>query len=80
MNYEHKTVIHQREFVSRTVIHTNCIESFWGNLKIKLKAKRGLQGAMLDAFIDKYLYRFNRKSEGNLFELILRDIDRYYPV
>ena len=80
MNYNHETVIHQREFVSRTGIHTTWIESFWGNMKIKLKAKRGSQGAMLDGFIDEYLYRYNRKNEGNMFNLMLDDIARYYPV
>ena len=80
MNYTHETVIHQREFVSNTGIHTNWIESFWGNLKMKLKAKRGSQGPMLDGFVDEYLYRFNRKHEGNMFNLMLDDIARYYPV
>ena len=72
MNYTHNTVIHSREFVTRNGIHTNWIESFWGNMKIKLKAKRGSQGRMLDGFVDEYLYRYNRKNKGNLFELMLR--------
>ena len=80
MNYTHNTVVHSREFVSRTGIHTNWIESFWGNLKMKLKSKRGSQGRMLDGFVDEYLYRYNRKSEGNIFELMLRDIATYYPI
>ena len=80
MNYTHNTVTHQREFVSRTGIHTNWIELFWGNMKIKLKSRRGLQGRMLDGFVDEYLYRYNRKNEGNLFQLMLTDIANYYPI
>ena len=80
MNYTHNTVIHSREFVTRTGIHTNWIESFWGNMKIKLKSKRGSQGRMLDGFIDEYLYRYNWKNEGNLFQIMLTDITNYYPI
>ena len=80
MNYTHRVVVHQREFVSRTGVHTNWIESFWGNLKIKLKSKRGSQGSMLDGFIDEYMYRYNRKNEGNLFDLMINDITTFYPI
>ena len=38
MNYVHNVVIHKDNFVNPlTGHHTNCIEGFWGNLKMKLK-------------------------------------------
>ena len=63
-----------------TGTHTNWIEGFWGNLKIKLKSIRGSRGQMPDGHLDQYLYRFNRKNEGPIFELLLSDIATFYPL
>ena len=35
---------------------------------------------MLDSHIDEYIYRYNRKEEGDLFYLLIADIARYHPV
>ena len=35
---------------------------------------------MLDGHIDEFIYRYNRKSEGDLFTLMLNDIATLYPV
>ena len=67
MNYTHKFCIHERQYVSRDGTHSNWIENFWSNLKIKLKSKRGSQGRMLDGHLDEYMYRYNRKEEGDIF-------------
>ena len=80
MNYTHKFVVHKREYVAQDGTHSNWIENFWANLKIKLKSIRGTQGRMLDGFIDEYVYRYNRKNEGNLFNLMLQDIAIFYPI
>ena len=67
MNYTHNVVIHKENYVNpATGEHTNWIEGFWGNLKIKLKSIRGSQKTMLDGHLDEYLYRFNRKNENNV--------------
>ena len=81
MNYTHNTVIHKENFVNpNTGEHSNWIENFWANLKIKLKSLRGSQKKMLDAQIDEYLYRYNRVNEGSIFYLLINDISVYYPV
>ena len=81
MNYTHHVVIHRENFVDPiTRKHTNWIEGFWGNLKMKLKGIRGSQQQMLDGHIDEFLYRFNRKHEGNMLELMLSDIATFYPI
>ena len=81
MNYTHNSVVHERYYVDpNTGIHSNWIENFWGNMKIKLKSVRGSQGDMLDGRIDEYLYRYNRKGEGPMFQLMIEDIANYYPI
>ena len=81
MNYIHNVVIHKNCFVDPlTKTHTNWIENFWANLKSVLKAVRGSQGSMLDGHIDEYIYRYNRKKDGDLFNLMLNDIATLYPV
>ena len=81
MNYIHNVVIHKNCFVDPlTKIHMNWIENFPANLKSVLKAVRGSQGSMLDSHIDKYIYRYNRKKDGDLFNLMLNDIATLYPV
>ena len=81
MNYTHNTVIHKEYFVDpNSGVHSNWVENFWGNLKMKLKAIRGSQKKMLDAQIDEYLYRYNRLNEGSVFSLLISDISTYYPI
>ena len=81
MNYVHNVCMHKEHFVNpQTGEHSNWIENFWSNLKIKLKALRGSQNNMLDAQIDEYLYRYNRKNEGSIFNLLIHDISVYFPI
>ena len=40
----------------------------------------GSQGQMLDGHIDEYMYRYNRKYKGDIFNLMLQDIANMYPV
>ena len=77
MNYTHNVVIHKNEFVTATGIHSNWIENFWDNLKMKLKGIRGSQKEMLDAQTDEYLYGYNRINEGSVFQLLINDISRF---
>ena len=80
MNYQHFFVVHERQYVDARGIHSNWIENFWSNLKCKLKQIRGSNRQMLDGHIDEYLYRYNRKNEGPMFNLLINDIANYYPV
>ena len=81
MNYEHNTVIHKTHFVNpENNEHTNWIENFWNNLKYHLKIVKGSQGKMTDGHIDEYLYRYNRRHEGSIFNLLIQDISIFYPV
>ena len=81
MNYIHNTVIHKEHFINPADgTHTNSIENLWSHLKYKLKLVKGSQKKMTDGHIDEFMYRYNRASEGPVFELLLQDIERYYPI
>ena len=78
--YNHKFVIHERMYVAPDGTHSNWIENFWSNLKMHLKSIRGSQQRMLDAHLDEYMYRYNRKHEGNMFDLLIADIANQYRI
>ena len=76
----HKTVIYKREFIAQDITHAKYIENEWSNLKAHLKHIRGSQGQMLDGHVDEFVYRYNRKTEGKVLDLMLINIATFYPV
>ena len=81
LGYVHRFVVHSDHLVDpQTGIHSNHIENIWSNLKAAIKRIRGSQFNMLDGHIDEYIYHYNRKSEGDIFYLLIADIARYHPV
>ena len=81
MNYIHQYCVHKDHFINpANGVHSNWIENIWSNLKLKLKSLWGSQNKMLDAHLDKYIYRYNRKNEGAIFNLLLEDIAQFYPI
>ena len=44
LNYNHYTVVHERNYVDPiTGVHSNWIENFWANMKMKFKSIHGSQ-------------------------------------
>lgn len=81
LGYVHNTVKHKDHLVDpNTGIHTNWIENLWSVLKSVTKALRGSQQQMLDGHVDEFMYRFNRKHEGEMFNLLIDDISMFYPL
>ena len=81
MNYDHRIVIHDTHFVNPVdKTHTNWIKNFWSNLKAKLKVIRGSQKGMLDGHRDEFVYRYNRRDQGSIFELMMQDIADFFPI
>ena len=81
MGYDHRIVIHETNFVNpEDGTHMNWTENLWSNMKAKIKSLRGSQNRMLDGHLDEFVYRYNRKQEGPVFELLQQDISIYYPV
>ena len=81
LGYIHRTVCHKYEYVnSRNGVHTNTIESLWSIMKAKIKECRGSQGTMLHGRLDEFQYRFNRKNEGDMYDLFLIDVAALYAL
>lgn len=78
--YEHYTVKHKESYVAPDGTHTNCIENFWTHLKNNLKEKHGVSNDKLPGHLDEFIWRWNRKSEGTVFELLMQDIREQYPL
>ena len=35
---------------------------------------------MVDGHVDEFIYRYNRKQEGSIYDFMLQDIAIFYPV
>jgi transposase-like protein len=72
--FNHKTVNHQREYVSAEKITTNGVENFWGLLKRGIKGQfHHLSKFYLQEYINEFAYRFNLRkfSQEVVFEKML---------
>lgn len=78
--FEHYTVCHRDNYVPPDGTHTNLVEGVWSHVKQNLKEKRGVPNDKLPAHIDEFLYCWNRKSEGEMFALLMRDIASQYHI
>lgn len=80
LGYIHHTVCHKENYVAPDGTHTNTIENHWLHLKNFLREKHGVYTTNLAAYLDEHLYRWNRKSEGPTFELLIHDIQHEHPI
>ncbi|KAL3119758.1 hypothetical protein niasHT_006448 [Heterodera trifolii] len=74
--YVHQSVNHAQNFVDPlTGAHTNHVENFWKNLKMKNKAMSGTQRDLLPGYMDEYMWRqFYGKKTLLAFENIFDHI------
>lgn len=81
LGYRHRYVVHEDHLVDpNTGIHTNYIEGLWSQLKQKIRQVKGSQFENLDAHVDEFIYRYNRKNEGKMFDLLIGDIKTFFPL
>ncbi len=78
--FTHKTVCHTNEFVAQDGTHTNTIEGFWGRFKRHFQSMCGTKNSQFALHVDEFMYRQNRKRDGNMFDVFIRDIATFYPV
>ena len=62
--YSHLQVNHSVNFVSEEGVHTQLIESHWGQLKEMLKIKRGTTADHLAGYLDLYSFRCMAKYQN----------------
>lgn len=75
--FDIKSVKHAVEYVSKSGVHCNSVESFWGLFK------RGIQGNFhhiskkyIQKYIDEFEFRFNNRTNG--FEKLLNNMLQNY--
>ncbi|KAL3099690.1 hypothetical protein niasHS_003145 [Heterodera schachtii] len=80
--YIHLSVNLTQNFVNPiTGAHTNHVECFWKNLKMKFKAMSGTSRDLLPSYCDEHMWRqFNGKKTLAAFDNIIDHISYYYPV
>jgi IS1 family transposase len=78
--YQHKIVIHSKEFKSKDGAHTNTIEGVWGVLKQRLGRMHGLRHQFLPLFLDEYSFRYSNK--GHVLSALLKSlkINKSHPI
>jgi transposase-like protein len=78
--FKHDKVKHAVEYVSKSGVHTNTVESFWGNLKRGIKGQfHHISKKYAQDYINEFEFRFNRrgfKAEVVFDELLGRFLDR----
>ena len=57
MGYIHETVNHSQNFVSPNGVHTQAIESYWAQTKLKFKAMKGVHAKQLPSYLDEKMWR-----------------------
>lgn len=80
--YIHETVNHHYNFVCpRNGTHTNNVECFWKNMKMKFKAMSGTSRDLLAGYLDEHLWRqYNGRKTLRAFDNLIEQISQYYIV
>jgi len=80
--FNHKVVIHEREFINEEGFQTNSVESIWSQLKAWINSMHGLNHLWINSYFKEFMYRYNNagSTRGNCFKYIVNDIARFYKV
>ncbi|XP_039255553.2 uncharacterized protein LOC120332381 [Styela clava] len=73
MGYIHETVNHSIEYVSPMGVHTNEIESLWGEIKKRFRAMNGVARHMVQSYLDEWVWK-RQFTKSRYFSEILRAI------
>lgn len=61
-HYQHESINHTAGVWSRGIVHTNGIESIWGNLKRNIRGAHGhISAKHVQLYCDEFAYKHNRK-------------------
>ena len=77
-DYVHETVIHEREFVSSTGVHTNRIEGLWSAFKRKYRSVTNKKKEMVASYIAEWM--FKRLHKGRILSELINSINYFYKV
>lgn len=79
--YQHANVNHSQNFVDPvTGAHTNHVECYWKNAKMRFKQMCGVHNTMLPSHLDEFLWRERYgKTPMDAFNSLLHQISVLYP-
>ena len=67
MNYSHRTVCHERNFVDPvTGVHTNSVEGMWSRAKAKVKAMHGTSRGLILEYMAEFMYKMAFPDEAEV--------------
>ncbi|XP_050512924.1 uncharacterized protein LOC126888610 [Diabrotica virgifera virgifera] len=77
--YEHRTVIHQNNFVdpNNDSVHTQTIESVWMRSKKKLRRQCGTSMDLFPSYLQEFVWRERIKDKDPFVELLLCILEQY---
>ena len=78
--FKHTSVKHKLYYKAFDGTHTNLIESIWSQLKTVNKQRRGTAMDKFPLHVDEWLWRWNKSLGGDVFDMFLGDIAKYYPI
>ena len=79
MGFIHETVNHSRNFVDPiTGTHTQHVESYWAQEKLKFKAMKGVHNKQFASYLDEKMMRDLYKCDS--FNDIIRHIHNSYSI
>lgn len=69
LGYDHITVNHSAKEYVDGAVHTNTIESFWGQLKGSIRGTyHFVSPKYLQSYLNEFSYRYNHRTSDRLFE------------
>lgn len=68
--YTHRTVNHSYCYINRDGIHTNNIESLWGQVKSKMKRMHGVARHLIPGYLNEWEWRRGFKTELHFLEIL----------
>ena len=60
--------------------HTNNVENFWTHIKNTFRSMHGVYNSLVPKYLDEIIYRWKRKFDGSIFEMLLHNISTQYHI
>ena len=80
LGYDHHTVNHSVEYVTRDGVNTQRIESCWRSMRAFFKDRQIPQERFADTVVEYQWRRWNKKSNNDPFDKLIQGITNRYVV
>ena len=81
-DYTYQAVNHSENFVDpETGVHTQAIESYWSNAKLKFKKMKDVSSEQLPSYLDERMWRDRfGATTATAYQNIIKHISQQYPI